>query len=197
MFKKLLLKTLKSLTPEEKNVIRGFLEDSNEVNSENEKQDDKDDVDEEKSEFTEKENEEGEHETMNQDKTKQDVELETDDGKKKEITELTNETDVEDNKSKSNESEALENEQQSNIAQVNQTDDSQRNGVRVEDLVTKDELMERLSAMEAKFESVVKENKDLKDKYENKDFGNMQRQGMLPKDRQANSCFDDYSKTFM
>ena len=37
------------------------------------------------------------------------------------------------------------------------------NGVRVEDLVTKDELMERLSAFEAKFDALVKENTDLKD----------------------------------
>jgi hypothetical protein len=85
------------------------------------------------------------------------------------------------------------------------------NGIRIEDLVTKDMLAERLSAMEAKFDAVVKENNDLKeklsakdeeltgmkDKYENKDFGNFQKQGMQIKDKEANSSFDEYSKQFM
>ena len=77
------------------------------------------------------------------------------------------------------------------------------NGVRIEDLVTKEELAERLSAMEAKFDAVLKENGDLKnklsameDKYENKDFGNFQKQGMIEKDKQANSSFDEYVKQF-
>lgn len=94
--------------------------------------------------------------------------------------------------------------------QVNETD-PQGNGVRVEDLVTKEMLAERLAAFEAKFNAVVKENQDLKeqlsskseeldgmkDKYENKDFGNFQKQGMQVKDKQANSSFDEYSKQFM
>ena len=85
------------------------------------------------------------------------------------------------------------------------------NGVRIEDLVTKDMLAERLSAMEAKFDAVVKENHDLKeklsakdeeltgmkDKYENSDFGNFQKKGMQVKDKEANSSFDEYSKQFM
>ena len=85
------------------------------------------------------------------------------------------------------------------------------NGVRVEDLVTKDELMERLSAFEAKFDALVKENTDLKDqlsksqeetnglkeKYENKDFGNVNRQGVIEKDKSANETFDSYAKQFL
>lgn len=85
------------------------------------------------------------------------------------------------------------------------------NGVRVEDLVTKDELMERLSAFEAKFDALVKENtdlkdqlsksqeetNDLKDKYENKDFGNVSRQGVIEKDKSANETFDSYAKQFL
>lgn len=85
------------------------------------------------------------------------------------------------------------------------------NGVRVEDLVTKDELMERLSAFEAKFDALVKENtdlkdklaksqeetNDLKDKYENKDFGNISRQGVIEKDKYANETFDNYAKQFL
>lgn len=94
--------------------------------------------------------------------------------------------------------------------QVSETS-PQGNGVRVEDLVTKEMLAERLAALEAKFDAVVKENSDLKDelsskseeldgmkdKYENKDFGNFQKQGMQVKDKQANSSFDEYSKQFM
>lgn len=85
------------------------------------------------------------------------------------------------------------------------------NGIRIEDLVTKDMLAERLSAIEAKFNAVVKENSDLKeklsardtelegmkDKYENKDFGNFQRQGLQVKDKEANSSFEEYSRQFM
>lgn len=85
------------------------------------------------------------------------------------------------------------------------------NGAKLEDLVTKEFLAERLSALEAKFDAVVKENSDLKeqlsnkndelngmkDKYENKDFGNFQKQGVMQKDKYANSSFDEYSKAFM
>lgn len=71
------------------------------------------------------------------------------------------------------------------------------NGIRLEDLVTKEELSVRLQALEAKYEAVIKENQDLKDKYENRDFGNFKKQGMVEKDNQANSTFDEYSKAFM
>lgn len=85
------------------------------------------------------------------------------------------------------------------------------NGLRIEDIVTKDMLAERLSALEAKFDAVVKENADLKnelsarndelngmkDKYENKDFGNVYKQGVPTKDKYANDSFEEYSKQFM
>ena len=78
------------------------------------------------------------------------------------------------------------------------------NGVRVEDLVTKEELTERLAALEAKFDAVLKENGDLKEKlsgmeekYERKDFGTFQKQGMVSKDKDANNTFDEYAKQFM
>ena len=94
--------------------------------------------------------------------------------------------------------------------QVEETE-PQGNGIDINDLVTKDMLAQRLSALEAKFDAVVKENNDLKeklsskseeldgmkDKYENKDFGNFQRQGVMTKDKSANSSFDEYSKAFM
>ena len=78
------------------------------------------------------------------------------------------------------------------------------NGIRVEDLVTKDYLAEKFAALEAKFDAVIKENGDLKneishlqDKYEDKDFGSMSRQGMIEPNKDANSSFDEYSKKFM
>lgn len=97
--------------------------------------------------------------------------------------------------------------------QVQETEE-QGNGVRVEDLVTKDMLADRLSALEAKFDAVIKENEDLKakltnkedelngmkDKYENKDFGNTQKVGAT-RDAKANNAFADtyaeYAKQFM
>ena len=75
----------------------------------------------------------------------------------------------------------------------------QGNGVRVEDLVTKEELAEKFAALEAKYEAVIKENTDLKNKYENPDFGNHQRQGLVPQDEEQRQYedFDAYSKKFM
>lgn len=87
----------------------------------------------------------------------------------------------------------------------------QGNGININDLVTKDMLTERLSALEAKFDAVVKENTDLKDKlsksqektnglrdkYENKDFGNFNKQGVSTKNKDANETFESYSKQFM
>jgi len=97
--------------------------------------------------------------------------------------------------------------------QVQETEE-QGNGVRVEDIVTKDMLADRLAALEAKFDAVIKENEDLKakltnkedelngmkDKYENKDFGNTQKVGAT-RDEKANKGFADtyaeYAKQFM
>ena len=92
-----------------------------------------------------------------------------------------------------------------------QDTETQGNGVDINDLVTKEMLAEALKSMGAKFDAVVKENQDLKDKlsqskqdaddlrekYENKDFGNFNKQGMIAKDKQANATFDEYSKQFM
>lgn len=78
------------------------------------------------------------------------------------------------------------------------------NGIRVEDIVTKDMLAERLSALEAKFEAVVNENKGLKDelskmqdKYEKSDFGNNVKQGVVEQNKNVNDSFDNYSRQFM
>jgi hypothetical protein len=51
--------------------------------------------------------------------------------------------------------------------QVEETE-PQGNGIDINDLVTKDMLAQRLSALEAKFDAVVKENSDLKNQLSNK-----------------------------
>lgn len=79
------------------------------------------------------------------------------------------------------------------------------NGIRVEDLVTKDELAQMISALGAKLDAVIKENADLKNaneqirtKYEdNGDFGTAQKKGLDADARTANETFDEYSKRFM
>ena len=53
-------------------------------------------------------------------------------------------------------------------AQVAEEVEPVGNGIRIEDLVTKDELAERIAAMEAKFDAVVKENNDLKNQLSTK-----------------------------
>lgn len=84
------------------------------------------------------------------------------------------------------------------------------NGIRVDDLATKDFVTERFAALEAKINAVVKENMDLKeklaesqnkaneleDKYVNKDFGGLQRQGVMANANKEMS-FEEYSKQFM
>lgn len=78
------------------------------------------------------------------------------------------------------------------------------NGARIEDLVTKEELAERLAAFESKFEAILKENADLKDqnakikeKYEERDFGGFQKQGLVDSDKVANDTFESYSQQFI
>ena len=94
-------------------------------------------------------------------------------------------------------------EQEVQEPRVEQTEE-QGNGVRLEDLVTKDDLAERLSAFEAKFEAILAENKALteklaqmSEKYEEHDFGGFARQGVQQKDSFANETFDSYSKQFL
>lgn len=85
------------------------------------------------------------------------------------------------------------------------------NGVRVEDLVTKDILTEKLAAFEAKYDALIKENQDLKaellksqteaqglhNKYEKGDFGGNAARGLVKSDNHAQDTFESYSKQFM
>ena len=93
-------------------------------------------------------------------------------------------------------------EEKTETAEVEETEPV-GNGARIEDLVTKDELAERLAAFESKFEAVLKENADLKDqlgkmkeKYEEKDFGGFQKQGLVASDAVANDTFETYARQF-
>lgn len=206
MFKELLLDALQSLSPEEKINVRDILEEkiseTGEKNKEEEKgeqnmpnKNDKTKVDtsiniDEKTKDNKVDN--GSTETSKVDETtKVDETVKTNEEPKKD-------GEVEKTNDKTDGSEPTDETQQV------QTTETAGNGVRVEDLVTKEELSERFSSLEAKFDAVLKENVDLKDKlsameekYENKDFGNFQKQGVMEKNKEANNSFDEYSKQFM
>jgi len=94
-------------------------------------------------------------------------------------------------------------EEQSGEPQVQETEPT-GNGIRIEDLVTKEMLAERFASLEAKIDALVKENGDLKselsatkEKYEGKDFGGFQKQGVMERDSYAEDTFETYSKNFM
>lgn len=203
MFNKLLIKALKKrfkkLSPEEKQSVRELVnEETKSETTENKKQ-------KTRKRRTKKMADEKEVKIEKEETEK--VETQTNDATNPEVeTEKVKETEkVEEPKEEETPDKVEE-----PTAQVEQVEPA-GNGVRVEDLVTKDMLAERLSAFEAKYEAVVKENSDLKnqlaeksdelngmkDKYENKDFGNFQKQGVAEKDKHANSSFEEYSRAFM
>lgn len=84
-------------------------------------------------------------------------------------------------------------------------------GIDVNDLVTKSMLAERFAALEAKFDAVLKENEDLKnkldeqnneingmkDKYENKDFGDIGSKNSVKSKESKVESYDDYARKFM
>ena len=208
MFNKLLIKTLKKrfnkFSPDEKQKVREMANNET-ISDTTEKQkvkkrrkktmaDEKEVKDKVETSKVETENNEVDKEKST-DVVEKDDKVEKKEEKTEETTETTDDTTKD---------------EEPTAPQVNETE-PQGNGVRVEDLVTKEMLAERLAALEAKFDAVVKENSDLKDKlsskseeldgmkdkYENKDFGNFQKQGVQVKDKQANSSFDEYSKQFM
>ena len=85
------------------------------------------------------------------------------------------------------------------------------NGISIDDVVTKDFLKEMLDGFSAKLDAVLNENKDLKEKlaeketengnlkekYENHDFGNTAKKGVQAKDTKSIDTFEEYSKQFM
>lgn len=195
MFKKLLFRALKSLKPDEKILVSKYLEVENEKEQNLEKY-------EKQEEMKEKEEDGGEPNMSNDEKKdmveEKDIkETENNEVDNSEATETKNVEINEENK------EEVVDETQNQQPQVQEIEE-QGNGIRINDLVTKDELADRLSAIEAKFDAVVKENEDLKnklvsmqDKYENKDFGNNAGNNISTKSKDVYSSFSEYSKQFM
>ena len=126
--------------------------------------------------------------------------------KEVEETEETTETnEVEETSSEDGNEEQAENQEEETVEepQVTETEDV-GNGIRVEDLVTKSELTDKLASFEAKLDAVLKENADLKEqnsqikeKYEEKDFGNVAKKGTFEKDASTeHSSYEEYAKQF-
>lgn len=202
MLNDLLLSVLTSLTPEEKEIVRDTLEKK--AKEETEKvEETKEPETQSESETTGTEKTQGENKDMpeNKDIKEEKTEEKVEETKKEEVSsEKVPETTEKTAENAENTENSAENTQETQEpqgqAQV-QTVEPSGNGVRIEDLVTKDELQARFDALAAKFDAVIKENQDLKDKYENKDFGNFQKQGTPEKNKDVQDSFDSYAKNFM
>ena len=211
MFTKLLyrlfIKRFKKLSPEEKQNVRELVnEETKSEQSEKKpkketkkrrtkKMADEKEVKQEKEETTSK------VESENTSADKKDTTKTVDKEEKVEKTE-----EVEDKGSKTEEAENAE-EVEEPTEQVEETS-STGAGLKIKDIATKDFVHELIDALEAKLESVVKENTDLKekitakddeingmkDKYENGDFGGFQKQGIMEKNKDANSKFETYDE---
>lgn len=115
--------------------------------------------------------------------------------------EPVNSENIEEEKSESVDSEEMTEEEEEKIVE-NVSPDT--NGVRIEDVVLKSELEDRLAALEAKLNSVIKENEDLKDqnseligKYEEHDFGKTTKKGILGTAAEVKTeKFEDYAQNF-
>ena len=94
---------------------------------------------------------------------------------------------------------------------VEQEFEEKGNGIPLEEIVTKEYLMEQLNSLNAKFDAVLKENKDLKEKlddsngkvkamqekYEEDDFGNATKKGVpTTKEQGKYQSFDEYASYF-
>lgn len=136
---------------------------------------------------------------------------------KKEIFEEVKEDDIKDEKneevkteepvnSKSieEESEGVNSEELTEEEKIVESVSPDTNGVRIEDVVLKSELEDRLAALEAKLNAVIKENEDLKNqnselkgKYEEHDFGTTTKKGIIGTTAEVKTeKFDDYAQNF-
>lgn len=114
--------------------------------------------------------------------------------------EPVNSENIEEGKSESVNSEEMTEEEEKIVENVS----PDTNGVRIEDVVLKSELEDRLAALEAKLNSVIKENEDLKDqnselkgKYEEHDFGKTTKKGILGTAAEVKTeKFEDYAQNF-
>lgn len=108
--------------------------------------------------------------------------------------------------------------QQEQIEQEVNNTEPLGNGIPIDQVVLKEDLQAAMAALNSKLDAVLDENKKLKDKlaekdseinekngtinemknkYEDNDFGSIQKQGVQSKDNKANDTFDEYSKQFM
>lgn len=206
-----LFKKLLKHKPEDKNEVRKVSEDGKSMKKQ--------------TKLGSKKREKGEPKMPNEKEKVEDIKEnekveETKDGKvdeeKKETVEKDKAVDQvsEDTETKNAES-AEKEEEKAQEPIVETTDEENVNAIPINELVTKEDLTARLSAFEAKLDAVIKENQDLKDKlaqsqqdandlrdkYENKDFGTLSRKGVAEKDKSAESTFgetfESYSKRFM
>lgn len=138
---------------------------------------------------------------------------------KKEIFEEVKEDDIKDEKNTIEEVKTEEPVNSKNIEEEIESVDSEEmteeekivenvspdtNGVRIEDVVLKSELEDRLAALESKLNAVIKENEDLKDqnselkgKYEEHDFGKTTKKGILGTTAEVKTeKFEDYAQSF-
>lgn len=199
MFKKLLLKKLSSLSPEEKESVREYLEVDKTKSVKDEKEL-KDDVKVDDEELSEGKKEEGEK-TMADEKEKSTEELE-----EKKVDETTESADT--SKAQGDVEEKVE-EKTEEVEEKEEGKEAEEfsrsaEGIDIKDIVTRDEMMAKFEAFEAKYDAVVKENQDLKsrlsqmeDKYEKNDFGNLSKKGVDVQNKTANDTFESYSKQFM
>lgn len=182
MLKKTILGVLKNLKNEEKIELMNFL---------NEKEENKAPDNNETS-------------TETNELKEEDSEVEEPNSVKEEIEENVSENKTEENVSEDKTEEEPKEEDKVDNGAV-QTVEPLGNGLRIEDVVMKDELQERLSAMDAKLDALIKENEDLRnqnssllEKYENKDFGTTIKKGMPERGKSADYVsFEEYSKNFM
>ena len=210
MFNKLLMwlfrKRLKKLSPEDKQRVRELVG--------NKKQETKSDTTEkkQKQKKTKKENRKMADEKEVKKETEEKVEKkeETKPVAEGEKVETENEKEV-----KTEEAETADKvEPTEQVVEVEETGNARP----IEDYALKEDVMQLIQALNAKLDAVVKENSDLKEKlagkddelhnkenelngmrekYENKDFGNTQKQGIMTKDKSANETFEEYAKSFL
>lgn len=208
MFNKLLMwlfrKRLKKLSPEDKQRVRELVG--------NKKQETKSDTTEKKQKpkKTKKENQKMADEKEVKKETEEKVEKKEETKPVAEGEKVENEKEV-----KTEETETADKvEPTEQVVEVEETGNARP----IEDYALKEDVMQLIQALNAKLDAVVKENSDLKEKlagkddelhnkenelngmrekYENKDFGNTQRQGIMTKDKSANETFEEYAKSFL
>lgn len=205
MFKKLLLKAIKGLSPEEKVEFRKMLESDNAEEIDN--------VTDESIDESKVDNKNGNEKVDDTTKTepastKGDEEQVPKDMNDSLTEPLKDETPVDETGAGGEEPSVNDNGEMPPVEpqqpQVSTVEES-GNAVRVEDLVTRDELADKLAALASKYDAIVKENEDLKNKvgdmqkkYEEPDFGNYQRKGVeTATDKVPHQSFEEYSKNFM